>query len=46
MRAQHVYDREKLGVVATKWHYSCLYKPYYTPTMLDSLKRNLQLYYV
>ena len=35
-RAQRTHDRKKLGVVCYIWQYSCLYKPYYTPTTLDS----------
>ena len=33
----HTGQGEIGGGVDYNWHYSCLYKPYYTPTMLDSL---------
>ena len=36
-RAQRAHDRKKLGGFCYNWQYSCLYKPYYTPTTLDSL---------
>ena len=35
-RAQSAHDREKLGF-CYGWQYSWLYRPYYTPTMLESL---------
>ena len=34
--AQPAHDREKLGNFCYNWQYSCLYRPYYTPTTLDS----------
>ena len=35
--AEHAHDREKLGVFCYNWQYSCLSRPYYTPTTLGSL---------
>ena len=36
-RARRAHDRKKLGGFCYNWQYSCLYKPYYTPTTLDNL---------